>query len=869
MRRGLAGLLLVGALGAAGCADLPYPVRPLVVRTTQTHGAAVTLSRDNTLAVATNRTANSVSVFRVALGDTPSATRVGPPIPTPDGEPWAAVIGGDDDTAYVILRHAGEVLEITGLRTRPTPGRCVRTGAEPTGIAISPRGARLYVSNQAEGTVTEVLTASMTVSRTIDLNAPLAASGMLGAPAQIGAAPGPGFAHPRAVVVTNDRDADDADETVYVTEFFSQQRADGAVTEEDARADRGRQGVVYRFGVGSGRVEPLITLAPVPDTGFPDAQGRPTSCFPNQLYAAAVREGRLYVTSVCASPRGPVGPVVGPAPGAAVDGRNFTTNLHAAVFVVDTRMNREIVAEHLVLTDKFMRRYEGTVADGGVFVPDQRHRLPLIPNDIAFVPDDTRYVAYISSYGSDAVFRVAYMQSGAFREVGADQADFIDLGGASAGPGHLPIGIAVANAQRMLALNEGTLNLQVVDLNQQVVTAAARSVDAPTDTAVARGRRAFVTGLGRWSYRGQAWSSCESCHPDGLSDNVTWVFPSGPRQTPSLAGTFGPDPAAPPRILNWSASADEVHDFELTVRDVSGGVGAIVHRRDDGRGVIADADRVHFDLSTPAPIGAMAVASHAGLDGSTRSLMPPRSTLDDWESIDAYVRSVRAPEAPRGLSRDDVASGRAVFVEYNCGGCHGGPGWTISRRFYDPGEANRTATETLRTTRYCLPAGFLASLNPPADPARHAPLRAAAAAPDGDQVNCVLRAVGTFPPALDSERRGVAPPGVYVREARANADAAARGATGYNPPSLVGLAAGAPYFHAGNARTLEESLSGTFARHANAFATNFVSSDQVVPPEQIRHLIAFLRSIDDRTTPVPVPALAGNANPDFCACRPP
>ena len=28
-----------------------------------------------------------------------------------------------------------------------------------------------------------------------------------------------------------------------------------------------------------------------------------------------------------------------------------------------------------------------------------------------------------------------------------------------------------------------------------------------------------------------AWSSCASCHPDGLSDNVTWIFATGPRRS--------------------------------------------------------------------------------------------------------------------------------------------------------------------------------------------------------------------------------------------------------------------------------------------------------------------------------------------------
>jgi hypothetical protein len=32
-----------------------------------------------------------------------------------------------------------------------------------------------------------------------------------------------------------------------------------------------------------------------------------------------------------------------------------------------------------------------------------------------------------------------------------------------------------------------------------------------------------------------AWSSCGSCHPDGLSDGVTGIFAAGPHQTIPLA----------------------------------------------------------------------------------------------------------------------------------------------------------------------------------------------------------------------------------------------------------------------------------------------------------------------------------------------
>src|SRR6185295_11167726 len=85
----------------------------------------------------------------------------------------------------------------------------------------------------------------------------------------------------------------------------------------------------------------------------------------------------------------------------------------------------------------------------------------------------------------------------------------------------------------------------------------------------------FFTGTDRWSFRDVA--SCGSCHPDGLSDNVTWVFSAGPRQTPSLDGTFAKGNGADHRAQNWTANADEIYDVEGVTRNVLGGRGALVY----------------------------------------------------------------------------------------------------------------------------------------------------------------------------------------------------------------------------------------------------------------------------------------------------
>src|SRR5262249_8186291 len=117
-------------------------------------------------------------------------------------------------------------------------------------------------------------------------------------------------------------------------------------------------------------------------------------------------------------------------------------------------------------------------------------------------------------------------------------------------------------------------------------------------------------------------------------------------------------PSFKQRILNWSATQDEIPDSELKIRDVNGGQGLITH----GPG--------GFPLRTPADTD--------------------RSTEPD--AIAAYVSmGIRAPISPLrprnvggGQVDPEIAQGRALFTAANCQQCHGGPNWTRSRVFFTP-----------------------------------------------------------------------------------------------------------------------------------------------------------------------------------------
>ncbi|MDF2696051.1 MAG: hypothetical protein K0S65_4434, partial [Labilithrix sp.] len=128
-----------------------------------------------------------------------------------------------------------------------------------------------------------------------------------------------------------------------------------------------------------------------------------------------------------------------------------------------------------------------------------------------------------------------------------------------------------------------------------------------------------------------------------------------------------------------------------------------------------------------------------------------------------------------------------------------------------------------------------------------------------DVITCLLRNVGTY---------GKAEPGVGVAELRRDMTTKAQGnedfSKGYNIPSLIGMGTAAPYFHAGNARTLEAVLSETFAAHNGALTPGFLGNGDPQAAIKRENLIQFLLSIDEDTTPIPVPPVGAEGG-DFCS----
>jgi hypothetical protein len=275
-----------------------------------------------------------------------------------------------------------------------------------------------------------------------------------------------------------------------------------------------------------------------------------------------------------------------------------------------------------------------------------------------------------------------------------------------------PRGIVVNEADtRAYIMNYISRDVTVLDLTgpRESVIATVRSAALPAaGTLPAKihiGKELYNTSIGvfdpatpggapivgRMSAAG--WGSCASCHPNGLSDNVVWIFAAGPRRAiPQHTDFDQTDPArATQRALNWSAIFDEEEDFELNIRGVSGGVGLIVL-----------ADGVTQDPN---------VAAFLPLASGGRNQLKVRG-VPAWDALKAFVQfGIRAPISPVSSQDPNVITGRSLFESAGCAVCHGGPQWTRSRIDFTPPPAAGLISNTqligqLRTVGTFDPAAF-------------------------------------------------------------------------------------------------------------------------------------------------------------------
>lgn len=555
-------------------------------------------------------------------------------------EPNGVVFHPNGRRAFVANTVSGTVSVLAVFRSGQVARAIthVKVGTEPYGLALTPNGNKLYVTNARSNSVTVLDANTYKVLKTIE---------------------NVGF-EPRGIAITNNGDDDDSDETVYVTQFLSLPVGGGKLDGEDDS----KIGLVTAISTSDDSIKQTVFLRPLADTGFKaagDAIARTappatpveadfkfqTGAYPNQLNNIAIRGNFAYVPSTGASPNGPT---------------RFDVNTQSLLSAINRATNQDAgrtINMHTAVRDQ-------TVTPK-LFIT--------VPWAMAFKNRSDE--GYVVSAASNIVVKLRVDPQTGAATVQQDPVDYLRV--LQIRTGKNPRGIAINSADtRAYVMNYISRDVTPIDISGPVekTLAGFRSTALPAtgsledmiqvgkelyNASVGEFDPATPTGAaiaGRMSNNG--WGSCAACHPNGLTDNVVWIFGAGPRRTVSQHTDFDlTDPNAQ-KALNWSGIFDEEADFELNIRGVSGGAGLFVG--DDGVTAIPTAQITGF-----------------GTPNTPRRQLKVRG-VNAWDAIKAYIQSgVRAPISPADRSDPDVIEGEDIFRQNNCQSCHGGPQWTVSR----------------------------------------------------------------------------------------------------------------------------------------------------------------------------------------------
>jgi YVTN family beta-propeller protein len=810
--------VLLGLIGLNAAAQQQVATTSSTLAT-PSRSTTIALTSDETRLVVVNREANSVSIIQVKDEQGNDVSNKIAEIGVGE-DPRCVAVHPTDQAAYVTNGISATVSVVDLVLGRVV--RNVPTGTEPRGCALTPNGNLLYVANHTEGTVSIFFTGN-------PLN-----------PIPVGAVPV--GRNPTALAITNDGDDDDADETVFVTQIFAELNPnffDPIFNGNGENRDQGKQGVVQAFPAGNAN-PPItkITLAPLRDSGFnanrtspnnfcstaataqslifcprpdlpvtdPANTNNPQGVFPNQLLSALIRGNRLYLPNIGAQPEPP---------------EEASVNVQALVNAVDTQTMMEVGAGLM------NRNLNVQIAVEAPF------RAPPPSLDFTFGND---IVAIDANLAGDTFLIVSRGGNQVLRAKLADPAtgelNILNTAGTRVDcrvqTGNLPSGVAMRqDGTRAYANNEANFSVTSMNIDDGLCLTLQLDIDSAEppapgsfEHAVLVGKLAFFSALGipdndifgtpirgfvPRNFKGKmsrdAWSSCGSCHPDGLADGVTWSFGTGPRQTIPLDGMFSKQSPDDQRLLNWSGVRGSNTDFNANSRATQNGCGFASDDFDPGQCFF------EAQATTANP----AIYDHGVTHGGSDAL--DAQTL--W--IFAAVRPLHQPQGNPAM----LANGRLVFAD-NCASCHGGAKWTKSEIFHRDNPAAVAQNG--------------ATLDPGVTRLAPAPPVAAAPANELFSFTCnaltikYLEDVGTFDVTDPIEIRDNA------------AASTAFGRNGFQPPSLFSINYHAPFLHRGQAQTLPD----VFPLHTLPAAGGATIQAALTAVDRA-NLLVFLQSIDGTT----------------------
>ena len=270
-----------------------------------------------------------------------------------------------------------------------------------------------------------------------------------------------------------------------------------------------------------------------------------------------------------------------------------------------------------------------------------------MPFAVALSPDDK--TVYLANAGSNnvSIIDLDTNKGKAHIEVGAN-----------------PRGIAITENGANIFVNnvlDGTLS--VIDTSTLKVSAEVILTKIPLNEDVLEGKRIFNSSESPLLSTDN-WISCATCHFDGMMDSRTWLgFSDGPRNTPSLLGVKDTLP------IHWSGDFDELHDVEITIREVQFGDGLIFGSVNDSLG-----------------------PTHAGVSAKLDSLV-------------AYMESLEIRSSPYNSDIESIIRGKSLFAKHACNSCHRQP-FYIDMKLHDVGTgvASKEKNSHGRGTKFDTPS---------------------------------------------------------------------------------------------------------------------------------------------------------------------
>ena len=820
------------------------------VFTQPSNSSPIALSANQKLVWVVNPRNNSVSVIRTDL-NTVIATI------TTAQEPRSVALDPNNTYAYVANAVSNSVSIIKILNANPdtfsaTVESTLTTGAEPWDIVASPDGKRVFVANSGQGNITVINAQNRTVIGRVNLR-----NSLCNDPDRTR------HFQPRgmAVLLSNTQ--------LYVTRFLS-------FTKDGGRQgrDNGKEGAVCRIRIDTSstniadyvpaqliKFRARISGFKVDSSG--DGVPDDTSAFPNQMQSLVIRGNKGFMPNIAASPTSPL---------------VFNNSTQAFVTIMNNIGT-------------------GIPGDGGSLNVHLGARQPepgktrlffANPWAIAFSNQSGPGFAYVVSAGSDLLVKLRITANDNLRfTVDDDTTRYIDLNdpanpqtsGFNAGKN--PVGIVIRPVNnRAYVANFVSGNVSIVNLNTDQVVKVLQTGVAPNPGSSAErilvGAEMFFSSRGHFIHpagttvstnerlSAEGWQNCASCHFNGWTDGVVWQFGAGPRKSVNLAGSFNPNNPNQQKILNYSGIFDEVEDFELNIRNVSGPGGlavAVACETGTGTSTFNPDQGLLFgdngDINKPPCVVNQFAKANANREQHGVNPNGPTTRVDaltalrDW--VKFAVRPANGPlnssEIAGGVPLADINAGRNLFIQ-QCARCHDGGLWSRSiKNFVSPPPGNRIACEV-----------NLAAAAPPGSFCLTAPV---IGDPIGTQyLDAFLEDVGSYNLGVPGEGNSI---GNNIGAEEKAAKALAGGVSqvvgkdglgidfnndgrgiGFNVQSLLGVFSSQPYMHNGACESIACVVGDADHRTGNGRFNDILNTAD----ERLK-VTRFVESIDEATSPVP------------------